>query len=155
MKNILYLFLVIFLIFSCSINQKVSGQQGISGKVIWLEGNLMPSIGDSANNKIQARGIPIQRTILIYKAVKRSDTESGVSPSFYSIVKSKLIRKIKTDKTGSFKANLDPGKYSIFVQEEDGLFANVYDGEGFINPVTVENGKFTGIVIKVNYKAAY
>jgi hypothetical protein len=50
-----------------------------------------------------------------------------------------LIRKIKTDKTGSFKANLDPGKYSIFVQEEDGLFANVFDGEGFINPVTVES----------------
>jgi hypothetical protein len=100
-------------------------------------------------------GIPIQRTILIYKAVKKSDTESGTSPSFYSMVKGKLIRKIKTDKTGSFKANLDPGKYSIFVQEEDGLFANVFDGEGFINPVTVESGKLTGIVIKVNYKAAY
>jgi hypothetical protein len=58
MKNILYLFLVIFLIFSCSITQKVAGQQGISGKVIWLEGNLMPSIGDSANNKIKDDGNP-------------------------------------------------------------------------------------------------
>jgi hypothetical protein len=87
MKNVLYLFLVIFLIFSCSITQKVAGQQGISGKIIWLEGNLMPTIGNSANNNIKAMGIPIQRTILIYKAVKKSDTESGTSPSFYSVVK--------------------------------------------------------------------
>jgi hypothetical protein len=67
MKNVLYLFLVIFLIFSCSITQKVAGQQGISGKIIWLEGNLMPTIGNSANNNIKAMGIPI--TKLLKKAI--------------------------------------------------------------------------------------
>ncbi len=155
MKTVLYTALGITIFFGCTIFQNSVSQQGIKGRIVWLEGNLMPTIGDNTNMKTKYEGTLIQRTILIYEAVKGRDTESGSSPSFYTSVKSKLIRKIKTDESGLFKAKLNPGKYSIFVLEEAGLFANVFDGEGFINPVTVEAGKFTDVVIKVNYKAVY
>jgi hypothetical protein len=154
MKTILYLILGISFLLGCTPFQKSISQQGIKGKIVWFEGNLMPTI-DSKTSNNKTLGIPIQRTIWIYNAVTRSDTNTGHSSSFYSEVHGKLIKKIKTDKKGFFKANLEPGKYSIFVQEEAGLFANVFDGEGFINPITVEAGKFTDVVIKVNYKAAY
>jgi len=154
MKTILHLALVISILFGCSLFQKSDAPQGITGRIVWLEGNLMPTIGDKTYSN-KASGIPIQRTIWIYNAVKRSDTNTGHSPLFYSEVHGKLIRKIKTDKNGFFRIKLNAGKYSVFVQEEAGLFANVFDGEGFINPVTVETGKFTDVVIKVNYKAVY
>ena len=81
--------------------------------------------------------------------------ENSDISTLYSKVNTPLIQKIKTDENGAFQAELKPGKYSLFVREKDGLFANVFDGQGIINPVTVEAGKFTDIVIKVNYKAVF
>jgi hypothetical protein len=39
--------------------------------------------------------------------------------------------------------------------EAEGLFANKYDGEGFINPVTIVANSFVNMEILINYKAYY
>ena len=97
----------------------------------------------------------MKRQVLIYEATTRSQVVPAGVSSLYSKINTRLIKKIETNSEGAFKAELDPGKYSLFIQEEDGFFANVFDGQGIINPVTVEAGKFTDVVIKVNYKAVY
>jgi hypothetical protein len=154
MKHVLSFVPILLILFNCSAQKNATGQSGISGRVLWLEGNLMPSISDTSYSK-RAQGTPKQKTVYIYEATQRHQVVAGESGSIYKDISSRLITKTKTDKSGYFKVNLQPGKYSIFIQEDEGLFANIFDGQGIINPVTVEAGKFTDIVIKVNYKAVY
>jgi len=127
-----------------------SKSQGISGDVHWQEGNQMPGPGLKATS-----GKPVVREIYIYNAVKPEQTTSGESPAFVFKVNAKLVKRIKTRKDGTFCISLKPGKYSIFTMEADGLWANTYDGEGYINPVTVEPGQYATIHILINYKAYY
>jgi hypothetical protein len=56
---------------------------------------------------------------------------------------------------GRFIVALEPGTYSVFVKEPDGLFANRFDQAGIINPVTIDRNELVNILIKVDYKAAY
>ncbi len=124
--------------------------QGIRGDVRWLEGNQMPGPGVKMNS-----GRPVVRDIYIYNAVKTDQTTTGESPAFVAKVNAKLVKRFKTRKDGTFAVSLAPGLYSIFTMEPDGLWANTYDGEGYINPVTVQPGQTTSIHVRINYKAYY
>ncbi|MDZ7608340.1 MAG: carboxypeptidase regulatory-like domain-containing protein [Cyclobacteriaceae bacterium] len=127
-----------------------SKSQGICGEVRWLEGNQMPGPGVKTNS-----GKPVVREIYIYNAVKPEQTIVGESPAFIVKVNAKLVKRIKTRKDGTFHVDLQPGKYSMLTMEPGGLWAGTYDGEGYINPVTVESGQYTAIHIMINYKAYY
>lgn len=125
-------------------------KQGVFGKVLWLEGNFMPS-----PDKPKARaGAPALRTVYIYELTKLNDVE-GEAPLFDKINKS-VIAKAKTNKEGLFQCKLKPGKYSIFTLEEDGkFFANLFEGDGSVASFEVKEGEVTSYDINVNYKAAY
>lgn len=153
MKKVPIIFIAILILTSC-INQKISlATQGIIGEVRWVEGNLMPTIGDTTY-AARAKGIPIEREIYIYKATKPDDAIRA-DGNFYTSISTKLVKRLKSGKDGSFKVILPPGKYSLFVMEKEGLFANTFDGDNYINPVTVQANNFTEIQIMVNYKAYY
>lgn len=113
----------------------------------------MPAIGDTTYIE-RAKGIPIERDIYIFKAVKQQDALSA-GGTFYKSINGELVYRLKSRKDGTFKVKLPPGRYSIFVMEKDGYFANIFDGDNYINPVTVQANKFTAIQIQVNYKAFY
>jgi len=74
---------------------------------------------------------------------------------FYSGLKSKLVQKAISNEDGRFIVALEPGTYSIFVKEPEGLFANRFDQAGIINPVTIKRNELVDVLIKVDYKAAY
>lgn len=153
MKKLLIILISILFLSGC-INQKNSlGDQGIIGEVRWIEGNLMPAIGDTSYIE-RAKGIPIERDIYIFKAVKQEDAVSA-GGTFYKSINGELVYRLESKRDGTFKVNLPPGKYSIFVMEKDGYFANIFDGDNYINPVTVQANNFTEIQIQVNYKAFY
>ncbi len=75
--------------------------------------------------------------------------------NFYTHIKTRLIKKILTDSSGQFTVHLVPGKYSVFVKEGNGLYANKLDGQGNINPVEVTRGSKTDLLIRIDYKAVY
>lgn len=127
-------------------------KQGIKGKVVWLEGNQMPRITDEYETPRQ-KGEPVQREVYIYELTNTSQVK--MEETFYTKITTPLVKKVQTDKNGNFKAALEEGKYSVFVMEEQGLWANIYDGEGNIMPVEVNTGKVTSLKIEINYKAAY
>ena len=133
---------------SCQTVQKQDAEQGIYGKVLWVEGNQMPGPGHQLSP-----GEPVVRTILIYPLTKVSDTK-GSAPLFKSVIH-EPVSKVQSDKDGSFRISLPPGAYSVFVQEEEGLFANLFDGDNNIHPVVVKKGEMIQLEIKVNYMAAY
>lgn len=129
-------------------------EQGLAGQVRWLEGNLMPTIGEETKPEDPSRkGQPVQREIHIYALTNMDEATSN--GTFFSNIKTELIKTVETNKEGVFVTELPVGRYSVFVKEEQGLFANSFNGEGHINPVEVKEGALTKILIQVNYKAAY
>lgn len=130
--------------------------QGIAGKVLWIEGNQMPVIIDEKNPE-DARQRPqpkgIKRDIYIHE-LTTMDQAKGNGP-FYSDVQTKLVKKVSSDEEGNFAVSLPAGRYSVFVQEDQGLFANKMDGQGHINPVEVNKDEITPLELEVNYQAAY
>ncbi|MDX5419785.1 MAG: carboxypeptidase regulatory-like domain-containing protein [Hymenobacteraceae bacterium] len=130
--------------------QQMQIKQGIQGQILWEAGNQMPS--PDAPPSSGRRGV--ERTVYIYELTNSSQTTSkdGV---FHTAIKTKLITQVKTDANGNFAVNLKPGRYSLFTKEEDGLFANLFDGKMNIFPVEVKEGEVTEVEFLVNYNAFY
>ncbi|KQB99986.1 hypothetical protein [Pedobacter sp. Hv1] len=129
---------------------KPSIKQGVFGRVLWVQGNVMPS-PDAPN---RGTGKPIEQTLHIYEITHLNEAE-GQAPLFTHI-KTKLIATIKTNKEGYFQCKLKPGKYSVFTVEEEGkLFANLFEGNGEINAFEVKTAQVVTFPITINYKAFY
>jgi hypothetical protein len=126
----------------------LSQKQGISGRVLWIEGNQMPG-----PDRKKTAPKPIERELQIYEPVKLSETKRV--NGFYTEIAANPVVTVKSSTNGTFHVALPPGKYSVFVKEPDGLFANLLDGDGYINVIEVKTHKFTEIIIEVNYKAAF
>jgi hypothetical protein len=153
MINMVFIYLLFFGITMdhASLAQQENNQnQGIEGLVLWRSGNLMPSPDLPTDS---AKGKPIVREILVYKLTSTSEVkQDGI---FYSSPRTIKVARTRSDSMGKFCVKLPPGKYTLFVVEEKGLFANRLDGHNNINPVEVKSGKMTHVELIVDYKAAY
>ena len=90
----------------------------------------------------------------MYEPTTDADVTSEES-TFYSAIKTKKVKTFKTDAQGRYAVALKPGKYSIFIQEKGKLYANGFDGDGYIQPVTIEAGKITELDIFISWAAFY
>lgn len=121
--------------------------QGIKGKVLWLEGNFMPGPG------MDKKGEPVIRKIYIYPIINNADLKKV--GDFYEMPKQEPVKIVESNEDGTFKVDLSPGSYSFFTKEEKGLYASIQDGQGNINPIDVKKGEYTEVIFKVDYKAVY
>ncbi|WP_157359714.1 carboxypeptidase regulatory-like domain-containing protein [Algoriphagus mannitolivorans] len=125
--------------------------EGIKGTITWLEGNQMPMISDSGETREKPKAV--QRKVLIYPLLKFSDLK--LNEGLFEPPRINPIAEVESDAQGKYSVSLSPGRYSVFTQEEGGLFAGIFDGEGNVMPVTVKEGQWTLLDIQVNYKAAF
>src|SRR5690606_3831684 len=123
-------------------------RQGIRGQVFWLSGNQMPGPGREF-----APNLGISREIHIYEVTTRADAVQH--ETFFTDIKTRLVATVVSRNDGRFKVKLPPGRYSVFIKEPSGLFANLFNTSGEINPVVVEPKKFTWMSITVDYEAFY
>jgi hypothetical protein len=144
MKTMTFICFII-IVTACGVHVQ---RQGIRGEILWLSGNHMPGPG-----KVNQPRLGIQREIHVYK-VTTVDQEDQNGP-FFSDLKSELVTKLSSKVDGSFKVKLPPGEYSVFVKEPQGLFANLIDQNGKINPVNVQANRYSWLPITVDYEAAY
>lgn len=126
---------------------------GIKGTITWVEGNQMPQIVEDGQKPTPSNSRPVQRKIQVYPLMKISDMK--MEDGLFVSVMEKAIAEVESDENGLFALALPPGKYSLFTVEENGLFANVFDGEGNAMPITVTENEWTSITIEINYKAVY
>lgn len=143
MKHFLVIAALLFL------SLPLTARQGIRGKVVWVSGNQMPGSGAE---RTEPKGI--KREIYIYALTTVAET-TQTDGVFFSDIKSRLVKKVRSKKNGKFCVKLPPGQYSVFVKEENGLFANLFDGENHIHPVTVKPGEYEILTIQVNYTASF
>ena len=123
-------------------------RQGIQGQVFWIGGNQMPGPGKSISPQ---QGIV--REIVIFHEVKLQDTNQ--KDGFFTDINSEPVASLFSNADGSFHIQLPSGKYSVFVKETKGLFANLFDAQGNINPVIVKDKKYSWITLSVDYEAVY
>lgn len=130
--------------FQCALSQR----EGIKGQVFWISGNQIPGPGN-----LVSPGHGVVREVVIYKAATLEDVVQN--DNFFQEVKTELIGKILSRPDGSFKIKLPPGEYSLFTQEQKGLFANGIDQKGCISCLTIKPKNYSWITITVDYEAVY
>lgn len=152
---ILCLLLPGVLALSCTAG-RVGAGSGISGSVLWLEGNLMPGFSEPGR-PAGAAGKPVRRKIYIYELIARqqatpSPTAGG---ALFGSIDGRLVKKVSAGADGRFRVHLPPGRYSLFTAERDGFFCNMSDADDHLCPVEVYSGQFTEVRIEINYRAFY
>jgi hypothetical protein len=148
----LLLFLTLFGCFGCfsKLKEQKTAAQGVRGRVTWAAGNQMPG-----KNKITTgeESKPVGRTLHFYELIHNGHVSH--QEGFYSIHQFKRVATVTANSDGTFEVAMLPGKYSLFSQEERGLWANLTDGNGFVNPVEVKPGQWTEIDFLIDYEAYY
>jgi hypothetical protein len=147
--------IVIVLTFTACKSMKTE-EQGVSGKVTWLEGNQMPTIkseDQKSNTSERTKGKPVVRVIKVYPIVNMADAR--LEDGLFQSIAGDPFAEVTSDENGDYSLILPPGKYSLFTVEEDGLFANSFDGNGNIEPLIVKKGEWVTRDLVINYKAYF
>ncbi len=133
----------------CLLNTTIIAQrQGVNGQLYLVTGNQMPG---PDRKHIPRKGVI--REIYIYELVNMAEVDQ--EDGFYKKIHTKFIKSQFSKADGTFKIKLAPGKYSLFVKENKGLYANLFDSENNISPFTVERKTFTWMTVTIAYAATY
>lgn len=125
--------------------EKVSIAKGLSGTVYQIEGNCMPVIDGNSSCKT----FPIKRKVLIYEYTTQSQViGSGTS---YEAISTRKIAETESDSEGFYEISLAPGIYSVFVFEKGKYYANLFDGNGGINPIEIDTDSLLITHLRVDY----
>lgn len=125
-------------------------KQGISGQVLWVAGNRMPSPDNPSDTPPG-----IQCTLFIHELTAPAMAEAAANPSFYKKINSPLVKSFKTEKDGTFSIELPAGDYSVLMGVDSLFYANISDQFGNLNPVHVGKDSVTPLRLMLDYKAVY
>jgi hypothetical protein len=138
----------LFILFFLSSLAAAGQKQGLQGQVFWVSGNQMPG-PDAVLSPNQGA----VRDVLIYELTLVSDA-TQIGP-FFRDIKTRLVATTTSKADGTFKIKLPAGSYSVFTREKNGLYANLFDGKGYINPVYIKTGQYAWRTITIDYDAVY
>jgi hypothetical protein len=124
--------------------------QGVEGSVYRVRGNQMPS-----PDRKPTSPTGFKTYVYIFELTNMNQVTRQGQTAFYSSIKSKFIKKLETGPDGHFSVKLPTGRYSFFTKKNQLFYANGFDAENNIAPVTVQPGKFTRIEIRIDYDANY
>ena len=117
--------------------------QGIKGHVL-IENNTAMPLKGSANQK----GSPIATMVYIYEAVNVHQL-IGQEGNYAKGIKAKIVKQVRSDKAGKFKLRLAPGKYTIVLGYQDGIFIPFFSGNTGLAFVEVTQHQFKEIDLRI------
>lgn len=129
---------------------QVTISQGIWGKVTFWEGDFMPVIMPKSAGSITA----VEREIWIFSAT-RFDSVVSAGGGFYRQILTQPVLRTRSNSLGFYQAALQPGKYSVFVQEGELFYANGTDSMGHIVSGVVTSNALTEVPVEITYKATF
>lgn len=122
---------------------------GVTGKVLFLEGDFMPG-----PDPPRGKTLPVVRKLLFYQAARLEQCQPQGSGGFFRKVNTPLMGSVVSDKNGRFKISLKPGTYTVVAEEQGQLYANGSDGV-YLKPVQVKAGQFTELDFRIDYKSTW
>lgn len=117
--------------------------QGISGYV-FLENNTSMPLKGMAKQK----GLPISTMVYVYEAAD-VDQLIGQEGHYAKGIKAKIVKQVLSDKAGKFKLRLAPGKYTIVLGYQDGIYIPFFSGNTGLAFVEVSKHQFQEIDLRI------
>ena len=96
--------------------------QGIKGHVL-LDNNTSMPLKGSAKQK----GRPIATMVYIYEAANMNQL-IGQEGNYAKGIEARLIKQVRSNNAGKFKLRLAPGKYSIVLGYQEGIYIPYFSG---------------------------
>lgn len=131
-------------------HERVTIKQGIWGNVWLWQGDFMPSTETELRGSITA----VSREVRIYEPTSMQETVPSIGTRFTRI-NSRLVGTVESQGNGFFQVSLPPGQYSLFVREDSTFYANWFNGQGYVLPVTVAKDSVTKFQVDLTYGAVY
>ena len=113
--------------------------QGIIGHVLLESNTAMPLKGGS-----KQKGLPISTMVYIYEAanVNQLMEQEG---NYAKGIQARLIKQVFSNNAGKFKLRLAPGKYSIVLGYQEGIYIPYFSGNTGVALVEVFKHQFQEI----------
>jgi hypothetical protein len=128
----------------------ISISEGIAGSIIFKQGEF-----DASGKLSSEEGVlyGVQRKIYIYSQtnIRAVNIAEG---DFVNNVYEQLLDSMESNPEGYFEKKIKPGKYSLFVLENNRLYSKL-DDDGLYFPVTVDNDSVSTVKLEIDYKAVY
>ncbi len=117
--------------------------QGIQGHVFIEKNASMPLKGMS-----KQKGLPFSTMVYVYEAsnIDQLIVQEG---NFAKGIKATIVKQVRSDKTGKFKLRLAPGKYTIVLGYQEGIYIPFFSGNNGIAFVEVSRHQFQEIDLKI------
>ena len=117
--------------------------QGISGYV-FIENNTSMPLKGMAKQK----GLPISTMVYIYEA---ADVDQLIGQEGHCAIgiKAKIVKQVRSDKTGKFKLRLAPGKYTIVLGYQEGIYIPFFSGNKGVAFVEISRHQFQEIDLRI------
>lgn len=127
-------------------SHKVTIDQGLWGDIWFWSGNFMPvNRGEICQ---------VKRTLFVYELTTLDEVDQVQYEPFYTAIHTELVATVESDEYGFFQVELEPGDYSLFVEEDGMYYANLFEEKG-IYPVHIESGKVSEVRFDITYEASY
>ncbi len=139
---------VLSLLTACASTTGQTGQ-GIEGKTVWVTGNRMPG----PDTELPPPE-PVKRWVYVTPVVTMNQMPEQTD-GLYPSLPVDPVDSVQSSGKGHFRISLPAGTYSVFTREDGGYYANQFDSEGQVNPVTVRENSLSEITIEINYTAVY
>jgi hypothetical protein len=123
--------------------------QGIKGHVL-IENNTAMPLKGSAKQK----GSPIATMVYIYEAANVHQL-IGHEGNYAKGIKARLIKQVRSNNTGKFKIRLAPGKYSIVLGYQEGVYIPYFSGNTGVAFVEVLKHQYQEIDLSIIASSIY
>jgi hypothetical protein len=124
-------------------------KQGIIGFVLLEKNASMPLKGAKGH-----KGLPISTTVYIYEAANINQL-IGQEGNYAKGIDAKLIKQVLSKNDGKFKVKIAPGKYTILLGYQNGIYIPYFSGNTGVAFVEVLKGQFQEIDLSINASSIY
>jgi len=123
--------------------------QGIKGHVLLERNANMPLKGAKGQ-----KGHSISTMVYIYEAATMSQLV-GQEGQFAKGIEAKLMQQVRSDKAGKFKLRLAPGKYTIVLGYQQGIYIPYFSGNTGVALVEVSKHQWQEIELTIIASSIY
>jgi len=117
--------------------------QGISGYVYLQKNTTMPLKGMP-----KQKGLPISTIVYVYEAAN-VDQLIAQEGNYAKGIQAKIIKQVRSNKAGKFKLRLAPGKYTIVLGYQEGIYIPFFSGNSGVAFVEVSRHQFQEIDLSI------
>lgn len=123
--------------------------QGIKGRILIEKEANMPLKG-----RANQSGMPFSTTIFVYEyaSVNQLMNQQG---NFAKGLNAKLVKQVRSGVDGKFKLQLRPGKYTLVLGYEEGLYIPFFSGLNGVSHIEVTKHQFQEIDLTISASSGF